>query len=142
MIKRKYTRYASPEEAKEARRLYMQEYQKHNAHKYREQRNQRSKERYRADAEYRERVIAVGCSRYTANPDVQKERNRRRYPAVKALVDGRVEVIKRTFDLLPEEQREEYAEWLQFLAGADSYTGLAVRHPSLDFNYIAVYADA
>jgi hypothetical protein len=44
------------------------------------------------------------------------------------------------FELLPEHQREEYAQWLLFLAGTDSYTSLAVRAGSVDSTYMGRYA--
>lgn len=135
---RPYTRHATPEDAAAARRASVRKSNEKNKEKYAEKRKAYSKARYAAN---RERLIEEAKARYAANPEAQKERNRRRYPAVRALVDGRIKDIKETFELLPEERREEYAEWLLFLAGADSYTGQAVRHPSLDYNYIAVYAD-
>ena len=56
------------------------------------------------------------------------------------LIRSRVETCKRMFGLLPEEAREEYAQWLLFLADVDTSYGNVVRTPSLDYNFIAEYA--
>ena len=66
----------------------------------------------------------------------QRARNKQ----VQALNCSRVPVVKRTFDLLPVEAREEYAHWLLFLADVDASYSSLVRVPSLDYGYIAEYA--
>ncbi|SDM28719.1 hypothetical protein [Ensifer sp. YR511] len=133
-------KYASAEEAAEARRRYMREYNRLNSHKYKDKARARARQRYRTDEDFRARTIAAGCARYAADPAPTKARNRANYPTIKALVGDRSAQIKRVFELLHEHQREEYAQWLLFLAGTDSYTSLAVRAGSVDSTYMGRYA--
>ena len=134
---RQYTRHATPEAAKEARRASARRSMAKNREKYAEKSKASAKARYQAN---REQIIEKAKARYAANPERQKEINRRRYPLVAARIRERCQSIRQIFEALPEEHREEYAEWLLFLGGVDSYTQQAISSPSLDYNYIGAYA--
>lgn len=88
----------------------------------------------------REAIIARTRAWQAANPEKAKAAVQRGNAKAAAMNKDRVTTAKRLFDLLPEEQREEYAHWLLLLADLDtSYAG-TVRNPSLDYGYIGVYS--
>ncbi|MDR7145557.1 hypothetical protein [Rhizobium sp. BE258] len=133
-------KYTTPEEAAEARRVYAREYNRRNGCKYKAKSQASRKERYHSDPDYRERLIALGCARYAANPEPTKARTRAAYPKVKAMITARMRSIKTIFEALPEEQREEYAQWLLMVASGDSYTSQAIGAGSIDSTYMGNYA--
>ncbi len=96
-----------------------------------------AKARYRRD---RGTLLAKSNAYNQAHREEIKARAKVYNAASGALAATRVATMKRTFELLPENQREEYAHWLLLLADLDTTYASALRTPSLDYGYIAAYS--
>ncbi|MBO9589448.1 hypothetical protein [Devosia sp.] len=97
----------------------------------------RSKARYERN---RDKIIARTRAWQAKNYDTVLQRTWASNKRVQALNKLRAVTVKRMFELLPLEAREEYAQWLLFLGDVDGTYGTLVRIPSLDYGYIARYA--